>query len=216
MELWDALTEDSKGYGGAINRYDITHLIFDQIPVYDTAVSYVLRWRLRDWEKKGIFDSVARTPYWLVKWGQYRDQTETLLQTDRTKKEASEWTEALAKARHKPDRMVFSYWYQGTFEGGSPKEMDMRFITFEECEIKNMDFKDCNLEGSRFVKCTFSDCTFPGCNLWGADFRGCRFERTSFEGAELSAAVFPAESVPFLNISAEQLQVIGLDREEEA
>ena len=216
MELWDALTEAGGGYGGAVNRYDITHLIFDQLPVYDTAVSYVLRWRLRDWEKKSIFESVPRTPYWLVKWGQYRDQTETLLQTDRTKKEASEWAEALAKARHKPDRMVFSYWYQGTFEGGSPKEMDMRFITFEECEIKNMDFKDCNLEGSRFVKCTFSDCTFPGCNLWGADFRGCRFERTSFEGAELSAAVFPAESVPFLNISAEQLQVIGLDREEEA
>ena len=216
MELWDALTEDSKGYGGAINRYDITHLIFDQIPVYDTAVSYVLRWRLRDWEKKGIFESVPRTPYWLVKWGQYRDQTETLLQTDRTKKEVSEWAEALAKARHKPDRMVFSYWYQGTYQSGSPKETDMRFITFEECEIKNMNFKDCNLEGSRFVRCTFSDCTFPGCNLWGADFRGCCFERTSFEGAELSAAVFPAESVPFLNISAEQLQVIGLDREEEA
>ena len=124
--------------------------------------------------------------------------------------------EALAKARHKPDRMVFSYWYQGTYQNGSPKETDMRFITFEECEIKNMNFKDCNLEGSRFVRCTFSDCTFPGCNLWGADFRGCCFERTSFEGAELSASVFPAESVPFLNISAEQLQVIGLDREEEA
>lgn len=67
MELWDALTENGKEYGGAINRYDITHLIFEQLPVYDTAVSYILRWRLRDWEKKGIFDSVARTPYWLVK-----------------------------------------------------------------------------------------------------------------------------------------------------
>ena len=69
MELWDALTEAGKGYGDAVNRYDTEHLIFDQLPVYDTAVSYVLRWRLRDWEKKGIFDSVARTPYWLVKWG---------------------------------------------------------------------------------------------------------------------------------------------------
>lgn len=69
MELWDALTEDGKEYGGAVNRCDTEHLIFDQLPVYDTAVSYVLRWCLRDWEKKGIFDSVARTPYWLVKWG---------------------------------------------------------------------------------------------------------------------------------------------------
>ena len=53
-------------------------------------------------------------------------------------------------------------------------------------------------------------------SLCGADFGGCRFERTSFDGAELAAAVFPAESVPFLGISAEQLQVIGLAREEEA
>ncbi len=75
-----------------------------------------------------------------------------------------------------------------------------------------MNFKDCNLEGSRFVRCTFSDCMFPACNLCGADFGGCRFERTSFDGAELAAAVFPAESVPFLGISAEQLQVIGLTR----
>ena len=216
IDLQNALTEDSQGYGGAINRYDIEHLLFDQLPVYDAAVSYILRWRLRDWEKKGIFDSVARTPYWLVKWGQYRDQTETLLQTDRTKKEASEWTEALAKVRHKPDTMIFSYWYQGTYQDCNPKETDMRFTTFEECEIKSMDFKDCNLEGSRFVKCTLTDCTFSGCNLCGADFGGCRFERTSFDGAELAAAVFPAESVPFLGISAEQLQVIGLAREEEA
>ena len=57
---------------------------------------------------------------------------------------------------------------------------------------------------------------FEGCNLWGADFRECTFEQTSFAGAELTAAVFPAESVPFLEISAEQLQVIRLDREEES
>lgn len=212
-ELWNDLKNAGQGYGGAVNSYDIQNIVFDQLSVFDSVISQILRYRLREWETKGIFDNVVRSPYWLLKWGQYRDQTEILVQTDRVEKAENVWNEELAKARHKPDKMVFSYWYRGTCEGSEPKDLDLRFITFEESAIKNVDFKNCNMEGSRFMKCTLTDCTFAGCNLWGADFRGCSFEHTSFDGAELTAAVFPAESVPFLGISAEQLQVIGLDRE---
>ncbi|MDE7271757.1 MAG: pentapeptide repeat-containing protein [Lachnospiraceae bacterium] len=213
--LWNDLAEAGQGYGGAVNSYDIQNMVFDQMPVLDCAVSQVLRYRLREWEKKGIFESVVLSPSWLLKWGQYRDQTEMLIRTERVEKEEGVWNEELARARRKPDQMVFSYWYKGTYQDSSPRDLDMRFITFEESSIKKVDFQNCNMEGSRFVRCTLTDCTFEGCNLWGADFRGCRFEHTSFDGAELTAAVFPAESVPFLGISAEQLQVIGLDRGEE-
>ena len=122
-------------------------------------------------------------------------------------------TVSYIKAKHKPDKMIFSYWYKGTYEENKLKELDLRFITFEESTIKNIKFQDCNMEGSRFIKCSFTDCTFAGCNLCGADFRGCNFEHTSFDKAELTAATFPERSVPFLSISVEQLQVIRIDRE---
>lgn len=37
-----------------------------------------------------------------------------------------------------------------------------------------------------------------------ADFRGCGFENTSFAGAVLTNAVFPAQSVPFIDIDAQR------------
>ena len=212
--LWDDLTEAGQGYGGAVNSYDIQNMVFDQMPVFDCVVSQVLRYRLREWEKKGIFANLSLSPSWLLKWGQYRDQTEMLVRTDRVVKEEGFWKDELARAKRKPDQLVFSYWYRGTYQNSGPRDLDMRFITFEESSIRHVDFRSCNMEGSRFVNCTLTDCTFEGCNLWGADFRGSRFEHTSFDGAELAAAIFPAESVPFLGISAEQLQVIGLDRGE--
>lgn len=215
-KLWNDLAEAGQGYGGAVNSYDIQNMIFDQMPIFDCAVSQVLRYRLREWEKKGIFGNMTLPPSWILKWGQYRDQTEMLLRTDRAEKEEGFWSEEIARAKRKPDQMMFGYWYRGTYQDSSLEDLDLRFITFEEAGIKKVNFQNCNMEGSRFIRCTLTDCTFEGCSLWGADFRGCRFEHTSFDRAELTAAVFPAESVPFLGISAEQLQVIGLDRGEEA
>ena len=159
---------------------------------------------------------LPRSPYWVLRWGEYRDQTEILVQTDRVEKDPGVWKTELSKAAREPEKMVFSYWYKGTYADRTIRDMDMRFITFEESTVQNIVFQNCNLEGSRFPGTRLTGCSFEGCNLWGADFRECTFEQTSFAGAELTAAVFPAESVPFLEISAEQLQVIRLDREEES
>lgn len=112
--------------------------------------------------------------------------------------------------------MVFSYWYKGTYADRTIRDMDMRFITFEESTVTKHCISELQSGRSRFPGTRLTGCSFEGCNLWGADFRECTFEQTSFAGAELTAAVFPAESVPFLEISAEQLQVIRLDREEES
>lgn len=214
--LRNALEEANSGYGGAVNSYDIQYLLFDELPLINSMICQILRYRLRDWEEKGIFDRVVRSPYWLLKWGEYRDKAEFLVQTDRVEKSASAWKEELTKAAHNPENMVFSYWYKGNCEGKDPGNLDMRFITFEECTVQDITFDHCNMEGSRFPKSRVSGCRFEGCNLSGADFRNCSFENTSFAGAELMAAIFPAESIPFLEISAEQLQVIYIDRGEQA
>lgn len=213
-ELWDELTRAAQGYGVFINEYDIRNLLFEELHVIDYMICQILRYRLRDWEKKGIFDSVTRSPYWVLRWGEYRDLTEILVQTDRVEKEPGIWKSELTKNARKPENMVFSYWYRGTYENRTIKDMDLRFITFEDSLLQNIKFQNCNLEGSRFPGSQLVGCSFEGSNLWGADLRECTFAETSFAGAELTAATFPAESVPFLEISAEQLQVIRLDREE--
>ncbi len=214
--LRSALEEADSGYGGAVSRYDIQDLLFDELPLMDSMICQILRYRLRDWEEKGIFDKVARSPYWLLRWGEYRDRSEFLVQTDRVEKPASAWREELKKAAHNPENMVFGYWYRGKCQGKDPKDLDLRFITFEESAIQDIKFENCNMEGSRFPKSRISGCSFKGCNLSGADFRDCSFENTSLAGAKLLSAIIPAESIPFLDISAEQLQVIHVYRGEQA
>ena len=213
-DLRNAIEEANRGYGGAVNSYDIQNLLFDELPLLDSMVCHALRFILREWEEKGIFDKVSRSPYWILKWGEYRDKSEFLLLTDRVEKPASAWKEELAKAKRDPEAMVFSYWYKANLEGRNPEKLDMRFMTLEECMVKNTAFTGCNMEGCRFPKSRMSGCSFAGCNLSGADFRACGFEETSFAGAELTGAVFPAESVPFLGIDAAQLQGIRIYRGE--
>lgn len=214
--LWDGLTEESREYAGAVNAYDIQNLIFEELKVLDSMVSGILRWRLRDWEAKGIFSGVTLAPCWMLKWGEYRDQTEMLVQTQRVEKEENAWKEALKKAARKPETMVFGYWYQGICQGTRTKDMDMRFTVFESCRLQDLDLDHCRLEGSRFVGSHLKDCSFSGCGLQGADFTGCRLEQVSFEGADLTDAIFPAEAVPFLHLDADQLQTVQLRREGEA
>lgn len=211
-ELWKDLESENQGYGGMVNRYDIQNIILDQLGFIDSTICQILRYRLRDWEEKGIFDSIVRTPYWILKWGEYRDQSEILIQTDRVEKEITVWKDETARAAHDPEALVFSYWYKGSYEEKTLRSVDMRFITFEECSLINIEFKDCNMEGCRILGTKLTGCSFQGCNLWGADFRRCSFEGCDFKGAELTAAIFPEQSVPYLNISAEQLQVIRIDR----
>lgn len=212
--IWDYLTEESRPYMGVINLYDIRSMIFDELKFIDSGISQILRYRLRDWEKKGIFAGVTLAPYWLLKWGEYRDQTEFIIQTDRVVKEKHIWREEIRKAVHKPETLVFSFWYQGKYEESRLDKLDMKFIVFEESRLHNLLFTECNLEGSRFTNNQLSGCRFENCNLWGADFSGCTFEQVSFTGSELTGAVFPAEGVPFLNLEPEQLQVVLLKREE--
>ena len=136
--LRNALEEADSGYGGTVNRYDIQNLLFEELPLIDSMISQILRYRLRDWEEKGIFDKVVRSPYWLLKWGEYRDRSEFLIQTDRVEKPESAWKEELKKAVHDPEKMMFSYWYKGRCQGKSPQNVDMRFITFEDCVVQDV------------------------------------------------------------------------------
>ena len=81
-ELWDRLEQENYGYMGAVNQYDIQHIMFGQLREVDSAIAHILRYRLRDWKKKELFSKVTLPNFWLLKWGEYRDRTEIILYTD--------------------------------------------------------------------------------------------------------------------------------------
>lgn len=213
--LWKSLSEESRIYKGLVNEYDVAHRMFEELAYVDAQIAGLLRYRLRDWEKKGIFADLTLAPSWFLKWGEYRDRTECIVRMDRTVKESVQWEEALKKARHAPETLAFGYWYQGEYQGSSLQEQDLQFSVFEECHLTGIAFEKCNLEGSRFPGSRLTGCSFTECNLWGADLTDCELEQVTFQGADLTGALLPAESIPFLHLDAEQLQRVLLVRKEE-
>lgn len=213
-ELWDNLIEKTHWYMGAINSYDIQHIIFEEIKFIDSTIAQILRYRLCNWEEKKLFADVTLAPYWLLKWGEYRDQAEFILHTDRTEQEEGYWRQEIRKAIYKPEQLVFSYWYRGLYQDSELTELDLKFAVFEEARLENVQFNRCDMEGCRFTGSTLANCSFTGCNLWGADFTAVSFENVSFSGANLTGAILPADSVPFLNLEPEQLQAVLLRRED--
>lgn len=213
-ELWDYLVQESREYMGMVNSYDVQNMVFDELTPVHGILSEVLRYRLREWEQKAIFEKVALTPQWFLGYGEYRGQAEIILRTERVEKDRAAWKEELRRASHNPGAMIAGYWYKQTCEDSRLKELDLRFITFEESSLKNISFQKCNLQGARFPGSSLAGCDFAGCRLWAADFSDCSFDGVSFDGADLTGAMFPAGSVPFLNLEPEQLQTILLKREE--
>lgn len=214
FSLWNDLTEAGRKYIGAVNPYDIQQIVFEELKYMDVPLCQILRYCLRDWEQKEIFAGVALFPYWLLRWGEYRDQAEFILQTDRRETGKRVFREELKKSSHKPETMVFSYWYQMEVKDSQADQVDMRFLVFEDCSLSEVSFRQCNMEGARFTGSRLTNCSFEDSRLLAADFTGCSFDGVSFQGAELNGAMFPAESVAFLNLDPEQLQVILLKRED--
>ena len=86
-ELWNELVCANQGYGVSVNEYDIQNLLFDELTIMDNMICQVLRYRLRDWEKKGIFEPVTRSPYWVLRWGEYRLEDRTVKGSQRAGKD---------------------------------------------------------------------------------------------------------------------------------
>lgn len=211
--LWEALEKENYGYMGAVNRYDIQHIMFRELRKVDAAIAHILRYRFRSWKEKDLFEKVTLSPFWYMKWGEYRDQTEFILYTDQTPKGQEVWEEEIKKVSYQPEALVFSYWYQGDYRGTAIQEADMRFLVFEESKLSDLGFTRCNLEGARFTDTSLDNCKFEDCDLSGADLSSCTFHDVSFSGSEMTDTLLPAESIPFLDLSPEQLQAVLLRRD---
>lgn len=210
-EVWDQLESESKRYVGKINSYDVANTIFQEAIYCNDLIAHSLRFIIRDIEKNEDFMAISKADLWVLRWGEYRDQSEIVIQRDRRKKEQKDWEKALNTVKEKEDHLVASYWYQMDIKEGNCKESQLYFIGFEKSKLKDMDFTQASLLGALFKECEMTKCQFRGAILKETDFRGSHFEEVSFEGADLTNAIFSRDQVPHLNLSPEQLQQIIIE-----
>ena len=83
------------------------NLLFDELTIMDNMIlsrCFAIVWQ--DWEKESL-SLAARSPYWVLV-GEYRDQTEILVQNGPGGKRIGVWKTELSKAAREPEKMVFS------------------------------------------------------------------------------------------------------------
>lgn len=213
--LWDLLLQKSKVYVDKINQYDIREIIFGELDIYCSNIAHILRYALKDLENSAVFKEVPLQQFWAVRWGQYRDQSEIILQVDREKKNQKKWNKALIQTKKQEDRMVFSGWYQAALKGSVCEGKSMQFITFEECDLENMVFQNCDLSAAVFRRCRLKGCRFIQCTMFDSDFQDTQLEETDFEQSDLTNAVFEPDNIMQITLDQQQFQSVRL-REKEA
>lgn len=214
LELWEALTKASRKYIGKINAYDIQHLIFKEMDLHNRSIAHTLRYLLWDLEQEEAFKEIPRIPYFIIRWGEYRDDTQIVLLRDRDKKEQKQFNTALRKAQREEEELANGFWYQAELKERKCQDLDMQFITFEKCSIGNFDFGSSNLTAARFTETKLKKCSFSECCLEGADFRSAILEEIDFRNANLKNAMFSFKEVQKLDLTAEQMQVIVAEKED--
>lgn len=206
--LWDHLATNSKVYVERINSYDVQDIILAELDVYNKTIANVLRFLLRNLEQEPCFIEIPKAENWEVRWGEYRDETQLLYQVDRAPKSLKEWKKEWRKVNQEADRLVFSCWYQGRFSQFDCSGLDLKYITFEQCNLSQFNFNGADLISAKFNRTTIAQTSFIGANLQDANFLGSNFNEVDFTDADVTHAFFSEESLDSLDLTPEQLAVI--------
>lgn len=193
MEWREKLLTDIREYMGKINRYDIDNLIQDEIMVCNQLITHILRFAFRNLEQQQDFAGIPKLPLWIIRWGEYRDYSEIVMQVNRSIRDQEAWEDRIRHYEVNSGAFMAEYWYRGNLTSGDCSRKKMCFMVFEECSLSNIDFQRADLSGARFIRCRIENCDFSRATLHQADFEDCDLLENNFEGAHMSQATFSRE-----------------------
>ncbi len=202
----EKLMLDKRSYMGKVNRYDVENLVQDEIVLGNRLIVNILRFAFRNLEEQECFRQIKKLPYWIIRWGEYKDYSEIVMRMNREERGEGEWLEAIDKYREDKNALTAEYWYKADIHTGNCLKKQMFFTTFEKCRICNIDFSKAEMIGVRFICCRLENCKFIGTNLQQADFEDCEFEGNDFTGAKMFQATFSSNNFPWDAFEESQLE----------
>lgn len=214
FEWKEKLLLEIRSFMGKVNRYDVEILVQDEIINSNQLIVQFLRFAFRNLEEQECFSRIGKMPYWIIRWGEYRNYSEIVLRVNREEGKEAVWLEQLERSGEDADAMVAEYWYKTDIHEGDCEKKRMYFTTFEECSLSKINFGKAGLMGARFIRCRLEGCNFTEANLRQADFEDCQFEDNVFKGAELFQATFSEQGFPRENFTENQLKEMFLVRME--
>ncbi len=182
-------------YMGKVNRYDVFHIVQEEIMDACRILTQYLRILFRSIETQEEFRRIPKLSFWEISFGEYRDQREVVLQVNREIRDEEEWKKKLEDVKEDPGLLQFGWWYQARLTGGDCSQMRLEHAAFEECILKDINFGAAKMTGVRFLRCRLTGCSFRQTDLTQAEFEGCVFTDCDFSEALLQQAVFSPEGL---------------------
>lgn len=204
VQTWNHLLDARKKYIGKVNSYDVDSMMTEMIFSCNRVVGNSLRYFFRDIEESAEFIAIPKEITWDIFWGEYRNEAILTARVARIPKTQKEWQSAL-QLDMEGTKLSESYWYRASLLSGDCSGKLLCFMTFEDCQLKNINFKAANLTGARFRNCLIEDCDFESAILNTTLFENCQWLNPNLLNAELNQAVFTKDSIPEENLDARQL-----------
>lgn len=189
----EELLLDMRTYMGKVNKYDVSALVQDEIMSCNQLVAHILRFAFRSLEQQEAFHRIKKLPFWVIRWGEYKDYSEIVMQVKRDTRGQESWEDRLRQYEENPEVLAADYWYRENLTGSDCQGKNISFTVFEECALKGIDFGNADLTGARFLRCRIEECSFAGAVLRQADFEDCTFGGNDFGSADLNQAAFSLE-----------------------
>ena len=204
----EKLYQEIKKYQGKVQREDVEALVQEEIMAGNRLLPGILRLAFRNLEEQTCFQQIDKLPFFLIRWGEWREESEIVLRVDRSRRKPEVWQEKLAKYQKDSGILEAGHWYQMHLSGGDCQRKQMYFTTFEDCVLEGIDFSQAGLWGARFLRCHLRGCNFTGADLRQAEFADCQWEENQFLSADLEQAVFSEEGFPLEAFEESQLKVL--------
>lgn len=189
------LLADMREYRGKINKYDVECMVQEEIMSAAGILTQILRLLFRRIEEQENFARIPKGLFWEIQFGEYRDYSEAVIRMNREPRSEEDWLQKIADEEETPGRMQFSWWHKAALTGGNCQGIDLDFIAFEECSLKEIDFAGAQMTGARFLNCRLENCSFKKANLTQAEFDHCQFTDCDFTEAGLQQAVFSLDGL---------------------
>lgn len=203
--VWDTLLEERRKYIGKINTYDVDFMIAEEAAACNLLLGDILRYSFRDIEENSDFAAIPKELLWDIRWGEYRGTSVLAARVDRIPQTSEQWKASLRKEEGGLSEM---YWYQTELTESDCSNKEMCFTTFEECLLKNLNFKGADLTGARFIRCRIEGCDFDTAILNTTYFEGCYWRDTDLKTAIFKQTVCTLEGIPLEGLDDVQLNEI--------
>lgn len=223
-------------YQGKIENFDADQMIRETAMVFYKKQADRCRLLFRDFDQwragKGIPPLKGLI---VVKWGGFREESETIYLTDTREKSQAQFLSYNEKSSIDQWDMQYVYqsWETACFTNMTVQKKNLLFLMLRNCSMERCQWENCMMHGAEFHHAKISRTIFAGCDMSGSDFRNAefhqvqfiqcnlkeadfteaKFDRIQFPGSQMENARFSRNGIYCEGLDANQLQQVQLEEE---